>query len=61
MNKSDVFKIGIGTWKIDSDNFEKDLDCLKYSFENGQNYLALFMLYNNRWNWSHNRPNSKSR
>ena len=47
MNKSDVFKIGIGTWKIDSDNFEKDLDCLKYSFENGQNYLALSMLYNN--------------
>ena len=47
MNKNDIFKIGIGTWKIDPDNFEKDLEGLKYSFELGQNYLPLSMLYNN--------------
>lgn len=47
MNKNDIFKIGIGTWKIDPENFEKDLEALKYSFELGQNYLPLSMLYNN--------------
>lgn len=47
MNKNDIFKIGIGTWKVDSDNFEKDIEALKYSFELGQNYLPLSMLYNN--------------
>ena len=47
MNKNDIFKIGIGTWKIDTENFEKDLDALQYSFELGQNYLSLYMQYNN--------------
>ena len=47
MNKSDIFKIGIGTWKVDPDNFEKDIEALKYSYELGQNYLPLSMLYNN--------------
>lgn len=47
MNKNDIFKIGIGTWKIDPENFGKDLEALKYSFELGQNYLPLSLLYNN--------------
>lgn len=47
MNKNDIFKIGIGTWKIDPEDFEKDLEALKYSFNRGQNYLPLSMLYNN--------------
>ena len=47
MNKNDIFKIGIGTWKIDPDNFGKDIEALKYSYELGQNYLPLSMLYNN--------------
>lgn len=47
MNKNDIFKIGIGTWKVDPDNFENDIEALKYSFELGQNYLPLSMLYNN--------------
>ncbi len=47
MNKNDIFKIGIGTWKVDPDNFEKDIEALKYSYELGQNYLPLSMLYNN--------------
>ena len=47
MNKNDIFKIGIGTWKIDPENFEKDLEALKYSFDLGQNYLPLSLLYNN--------------
>ena len=47
MNKKDIFEIGIGTWKVNSDEFEKDLEALKYSFELGQNYLPLSLLYNN--------------
>lgn len=47
MNKNEIFKIGIGTWKVDPDNFEKDIEALKYSYELGQNYLPLSMLYNN--------------
>lgn len=47
MNKNDIFRIGIGTWKVDPENFEKDIEALKYSFEMGQNYLPLSMLYNN--------------
>ena len=47
MNKDNIFKIGIGSWKVDPDNFEEDLKALKYSFDQGQNYLSLSMLYNN--------------
>ncbi len=47
MNKDNIFKIGIGSWKVDPDNFKKDLEALKYSFDQGQNYLSLSMLYNN--------------
>ena len=47
MDKNNIFKIGIGTWKIDPDNFENDLEALKFSFDLGQNYLPLSMLYNN--------------
>ena len=47
MNKNDIFKIGIGTWKVNPDEFEKDLEALKFSFELGQNYLPLSLLYNN--------------
>ena len=44
--KEQIFPIGIGTWKIDYENFEKDIDSLLYSIQNGQNYLSLYMLYN---------------
>lgn len=47
MDKNNIFKIGIGTWKIDPDNFENDLEALKFSFDLGQNYLPLSMLYSN--------------
>ena len=47
MNKDNIFKIGIGSWKVDPDNFKEDLEALKYSFDQGQNYLSLSMLYNN--------------
>lgn len=46
LNKKDLCKIGIGTWKIDPDNFDNDLKGLLYSYNNGQNYLSLYMLYN---------------
>ena len=47
MLKSDLFPIGIGTWKIDYENFNKDIESLMHSYNKGQNYLSLYMLYNN--------------
>ncbi len=43
----DLFPIGIGTWKIDYENFNNDIDALLHSYNKGQNYLSLYMLYNN--------------
>ena len=45
--KEELFPIGIGTWKIDYENFNNDIDALVHSYNNGQNYLSLYMLYNN--------------
>lgn len=47
INKEDIFTIGIGTWKIDYENIENDLPGLMQSYNSGQNYLSLYMLYNN--------------
>ncbi len=46
MKKEEISKIGIGTWKIDYENFDKELEALMYSYEKGENYLSLYMLYN---------------
>jgi len=45
--KEELFSIGIGTWKIDYENFNNDIDALVHSYNSGQNYLSLYMLYNN--------------
>lgn len=47
IDKNDLFPIGIGTWKIDYENFDNDIDALVHSYNKGQNYLSLYMLYNN--------------
>jgi len=47
VKKDELFPIGIGTWKIDYENFKNDIDSLIYSHNKGQNYLSLYMLYNN--------------
>ena len=47
VKKEELFPIGIGTWKIDYENFDNDIDSLVYSHNKGQNYLSLYMLYNN--------------
>lgn len=47
INKKDIYPIGIGTWKIDYENFEKEIESLIHSYELGQNYLSLSLLYNN--------------
>lgn len=47
VNKKEIFPIGIGTWKIDYENFTNELEALMYSYNKGQNYLSLYMLYNN--------------
>lgn len=47
VNKKEIFPIGIGTWNINCENFEHDLNALMYSYEKGQNYLSLYMSYNN--------------
>lgn len=46
ISRDEIFPIGIGTWKIDCDNIEHDLKALAHSIELGQNYLSLYMLYN---------------
>ena len=44
INKEKIFPIGIGTWKINyQDN--KDIEALFHSYKLGQNYLSLYMLY----------------
>ncbi len=46
INKEKIFPIGIGTWKINyQDN--KDIEALFHSYKLGQNYLSLYMLYEN--------------
>lgn len=47
INKNNIFKIGIGTWKIDYENIDNDMEALLHSYNIGQNYLSLSMLYNN--------------
>ncbi len=46
-NRNEIFEIGIGTWKIEPENIENDIKALMYSYNLGQNYLSLSMLYNN--------------
>lgn len=47
IKKEDLCPIGIGTWKINYENFNNDIDALVHSYNSGQNYLSLYMLYNN--------------
>jgi len=47
MDKKQLYPIGIGTWKIDYENFNNDIGALVHSYNKGQNYLSLYMLYNN--------------
>ena len=47
INKNDIFELGIGTWKIDYENIKHDMQSLIHSYNLGQNYLSLYMLYNN--------------
>lgn len=47
ITKKEIYSIGIGTWKIDYENFEKEIDALIHSYELCQNYLSLSLLYNN--------------
>ena len=42
-----TYLLFIGTWKIDYEHFENDIDALVYSHNKGENYLSLYMLYNN--------------
>lgn len=46
VNINKLFPIGIGTWKINYENFSNDIDALLYSYRKGQNYLSLYMMYN---------------
>ncbi|MFR0822028.1 MAG: hypothetical protein ACLU84_03605 [Clostridia bacterium] len=46
LSKNDIFPIGIGTWKIDYENINNEIESLRYSYEKGQNYLSLYRMYN---------------
>lgn len=47
MKKEEIYPIGIGTWKINYENVDNDIESLVHSYKSGQNYLSLYMLYNN--------------
>lgn len=47
ISKDDIFPIGIGTWEINYENIKEDEKKLMYSYEKGQNYISLYMMYNN--------------
>lgn len=47
INKNDIFELAIGTWKINYKNIDNDMDALMHSYNLGQNYVSLSMLYNN--------------
>lgn len=44
IDKKKIFPIGIGTWKINYQD-SKDIEALFHSYKLGQNYLSLYMLY----------------
>ena len=46
INKENIYPIGIGTWKIDYETIDNDIKALVHSYNKGQNYLSLYMLYN---------------
>ena len=46
IDKKEIFPIGMGTWKINYQNND-DKKALLYSYSLGQNYLSLYMLYEN--------------
>ena len=43
----DLYKIGIGTRKINYQDIDSDMPGLMHSYYSGQNYLSLYMLYDN--------------
>ena len=47
IEKNNIFPLGIGTWKIDTKNIKNTLEALKVSISNGQNYMSLYMQYEN--------------
>lgn len=44
VDKNKIFPIGIGTWNINYQN-NNDIEALLHSYNLGQNYLSLYMLY----------------
>lgn len=46
INKGEIFPIGIGTWKVNCENYN-DINALIHSYNCKQNYISLYMLYDN--------------
>ena len=42
-----VSKIGIGTWTIDKNNIDKELEALNFYYQNGVNYIDVVLAYDN--------------
>ena len=47
VNKKEIFPIGIGTYGIDLNNLDKEIDGLNYSINKGENYISISMMYEN--------------
>ena len=46
INKGEIFTIDIGTWKVNCENYN-DINALIHSYNCKQNYISLYMLYDN--------------
>ena len=46
-NGKPISKIGIGTWTINKENLEKEIQALDFYFENGVNYIDVVLSYDN--------------
>lgn len=47
VNKREIFPIGIGTYGIDLNNLDKEVQGLEYSVDKGENYISISMMYEN--------------
>lgn len=46
-SEKEISKIGIGTWTINKENFNNEVEALKYYYSNGINFIDVVLAYDN--------------
>jgi len=46
-SEKEISKIGIGTWTINKENFNSEVESLKYYYSNGINFIDVVLAYDN--------------